>query len=364
MSYASDTDEEIYGMGLQYTVWDFKGRSVPLISAEGGVGRGLQPISRIINADGKGGAGTDVTSYAPSATYITNKHRAFVFNPNEIGIADFTQPDAAQMLYWHASTITGRLIYAPEPMQLAQLVSKTLGPMEALPEWVLKGAVVGMVGGQDFINQKYALLKQHEVPLAGIWMQDWVGQYNFPEGTRLLWNWQLNRDWYYEWDSMIASWAKDDVRPFIYINPYIADLSSFVTNLRENYFEIGQQNGYFVKNQAGGTYLTNSLSIQFATVDLTNPAAREWIKSIIKNNMINEAKAGGWMHDFGEYLPFDVVLFDGSDPVEYHNRYPDEWAKVCKEAMQEIDGGNEIVFFMRAGSSRSAKYTRLFWMGD
>lgn len=41
MSYASDTDEEIYGMGLQYTVWDFKGRSVPLISAEGGVGRGL-----------------------------------------------------------------------------------------------------------------------------------------------------------------------------------------------------------------------------------------------------------------------------------------------------------------------------------
>jgi alpha-glucosidase (family GH31 glycosyl hydrolase) len=60
---------------------------------------------------------------------------------------------------------------------------------------------------------------------------------------------------------MVASWAKDDVRPFIYINPYIADLSSFVTNLRENYFEIGQQNGYFVKNQAGGTYLTNSLSI-------------------------------------------------------------------------------------------------------
>jgi hypothetical protein len=25
--------------------------------------------------------------------------------------------------------------------------------------------------------------------------------------------------------------------------------------------------------------------------------------------------AGGWMHDFGEYLPFDAVMFDGSDPV-------------------------------------------------
>lgn len=154
------------------------------------------------------------------------------------------------------------------------------------------------------------------------------------------------------------------MRPFIYINPYIADLSAFVTTLRDNLFEIGQQNGYFVKNKDGETYLINSLSIQFATVDLTNPAAREWIKSVIKDNLVEEAKAGGWMHDFGEYLPFDVVLFDGSDPMEYHNRYPDDWAKVCKEALSEVQGGNEIVYFMRAGSSRSAKYTSLFWMGD
>ena len=32
------------------------------------------------------------------------------------------------------------------------------------------------------------------------------------------------------------------------------------------------------------------------------------------------------MHDFGEYLPFDAVLYDGSDPIEYHNRYPQDWA--------------------------------------
>jgi sulfoquinovosidase len=108
-----------------------------LISAEGGVGRGLEPLSTLVNADGKGSAGTDVTSYAPSATFITNKQRAFVFNPNYIGIADFSESEYAQLLYWHASTITGRLIFAPEPIQLAQHVSKTLGTMEALPEWAL-----------------------------------------------------------------------------------------------------------------------------------------------------------------------------------------------------------------------------------
>jgi hypothetical protein len=31
--------------------------------------------------------------------------------------------------------------------------------MKALPDWVMQGGIVGIVGGQDFINQKYALLK-------------------------------------------------------------------------------------------------------------------------------------------------------------------------------------------------------------
>lgn len=40
VSYASAIDEEIYGLGLQYTEWNFKGKSVPIISSEQGVGRG------------------------------------------------------------------------------------------------------------------------------------------------------------------------------------------------------------------------------------------------------------------------------------------------------------------------------------
>ena len=76
---------------------------------------------------------------------------------------------------------------------------------------------------------------------------------------------------------MVSSWALDGVRPFIYINPYIADLSNFVTDLRQNLYAIGEQNGYFVKNKDGQTYLIKSVSIEFATVDFTNPAARDWI---------------------------------------------------------------------------------------
>ena len=47
-------------------------------------------------------------------------------------------------------------------------------------------------------------------------------------------------------------------------------------------------------------------------VDLTNPKAYKWMKDVIKKNMIEEAGAWGWMHDFGEYTPFDAY------PVGYN----------------------------------------------
>ena len=49
VNFESNQDEEIYGMGLQYTVWNFKGLKVPVISSEGGVGRGLEPLTEVLN---------------------------------------------------------------------------------------------------------------------------------------------------------------------------------------------------------------------------------------------------------------------------------------------------------------------------
>jgi alpha-glucosidase len=64
-------------------------------------------------------------------------------------------------------------------------------------------------------------------------------------------------------------------------------------------------------------------------IDFTNPKAREWAKNIIKENMLKEAQAVGWMADFAEYTPMKVKYFDfDGDSYTYHNRYPFEWAKL------------------------------------
>jgi alpha-glucosidase len=75
------------------------------------------------------------------------------------------------------------------------------------------------------------------------------------------------------------------------------------------------------------------------------------MKNIIKDNLISEAGAYGWMLDFGEYTPFDVVLYSKEDPVKYHNRFPLEWAKLNREVQEEVENGDQLVAFMRAGST-------------
>lgn len=117
---------------------------------------------------------------------------------------------------------------------------------------------------------------------------------------------------------MVDEWAEDGVRPFIYINPYIANLTG-TEGIRQDQFAEGDSNGYFVKNSTNQTYLIDSISIKFGMIDFTNPGAWNWTKSIIKDNLVAEGRGAGWMHDFGEYMPLDGVLYDGSDPKVAHN---------------------------------------------
>ena len=87
------------------------------------------------------------------------------------------------------------------------------------------------------------------------------------------------------------------------------------------------------------------------------------MKGIIKAQVIG-AGAKGWMADFGEALPYDAVLSSGAAASSYHNQYPEAWARLNREAIQEAGLADEAVFFSRSAYTRSPGYSTLFWEGD
>ncbi len=81
---------------------------------------------------------------------------------------------------------------------------------------------------------------------------------------------------------------------------------------------------------------------------------------MIKKNMI-DLGLGGWMADFGEYLPIDGVFHDGTPAMLMHNLYPVLWAKLNREAVEESGKLGEIMFFMRAGAAGNGFIELSLW---
>lgn len=164
---------------------------------------------------------------------------------------------------------------------------------------------------------------------------------------------------------MVNSWANDDIRVLTYINPFFSDPANYTSSYRRNFYREGIERGYFVKKVDGSPYTLYSLSIEFTMLDPTNPEAMEWMKNdVIRSMSLDEAQSSGWMADFGEYLPFDAVLHSGESAASYHNRYPEDWARITRDAITEAGREEDVVFFMRSAWTRAPKYVPVYWLGD
>lgn len=92
-------------------------------------------------------------------------------------------------------------------------------------------------------------------------------------------------------------------------------------------------------------------------------ADEDGIGDVIKEHMIGIG-LDGWMADFGEYLPADAALYDGTPAELFHNRYPAEWARANHEAVEEAGASDRIMYFMRAGYTGSSRFASALWAGD
>ncbi|MCB1172914.1 MAG: alpha-glucosidase [Leptospiraceae bacterium] len=359
ISFQSPADEAIFGFGEQFSYFNMKGRDLPIFVMEQGIGRGDQPITA--GADLMADSGGDWhTSYAGVPHFMTNALRSLWLENTEYSRFNMTKNDRIIITVF-AGHVRGRMATAASPLDLIENYTRYSGRMRALPDWIHRGAVIGLQGGTAKVRDVYTRLKNAKVPISALWLQDWEGQRKTSFGKQLWWNWELDKDHYPGWRQLLGDLQQDGVSVLTYMNPFLADVSA-KANARRNLFQEAKEKGYLIRNAEGSEYMILNTSFSAGLLDLTNPDARRWARQIIRENLIGSG-ARGWMADFGEALPYDARLHQ-NHPRHYHNQYPVEWARINREAIQEAGRGDDIVFFSRSGFTRSPGYSTLFWLGD
>ena len=139
----------------------------------------------------------------------------------------------------------------------------------------------------------------------------------------------------------------------VWINSYIGQQSKL--------FDIGKENGYFIKNPDGSVFQSDLWQPGMAIVDFTNPEACDWYKGLLKTLFdmgVNNIKT-----DFGERIPTKCTYYNGMDPVKMHNYYTYLYNKVIFEALEEYYGKDKACLFARSATVGGQKFP-VHWGGD
>lgn len=353
LSLSLDPSAAVYGCGEQYSYLNLKGRRVPLWTQEQGIGRGKGLITLFADIHSDAGGGP-FSTYFPMTSFVTGDGLWVVVETTGYAVFNFKKKDHCLLEFWQVpeKIIIGRENTLSEALK-AQ--SSYLGRQPMLPEWTYDGMWLGVQGGTDIVEAKLKKALDAGVVVSSLWAQDWEGKRITSFGKQLMWNWRYDPSLYPDLPGYIASLKKRGVGFLGYINPFLA--------VEGDLYKDASVKGFCIQRPEGGDYLVEVTTFPAAILDLTNPEAVEWIKGVIKENMIGIGLSG-WMADFGEYLPADAVLYSGESAELVHNRYPVDWARVNYEALEEAGKLGELVYFMRAGFTGSVKWSTAYWAGD
>lgn len=349
--------ESVYGCGEQFTEFNLRGKSVNIwvaehINALQTAKKLLKQVIGIKNSTKKQAFGNYETYYA-EPTFISSEK--YYFHSASTARCEFDFTDEKYHILKTDDISPFYIGFGADFEELEENLTDLLGRQPMLPEWVFDGAILGIQGGSEIMTSKVNKCLKANTDVCGVWIQDWEGRRVTAVGKQLQWNWQWDKELYPELDKKIVELNSKGIKVLGYVNPFLA--------VEKPLYKEAHEKGYCVKNTNGEDYYVTITTFPAAMIDLTNSDAYNWIKNIIKKNLINFGFSG-WMADFGEYLPTDCVLASGENPEAIHNTWPALWAKVNREAVEEAGKLGEIMFFTRAGFTDTKKYSTMMWNGD
>ena len=351
----AEPGEAVWGGGEQMSYLALNGRTFPMWTSEPGVGRDKSTeLTRAMDEAGMAGGDYWNTNY-PQPTLLTSRWLAVHLDEACYSVIDCTDPATHCFEVWRAEA-GFELFAADGPVALVSALSDRFGRQPRLPDWAMGGAIVGLKQGDRSFDRLDAFIDAGTA-VSGLWCEDWAGVRETGFGRRLFWDWQASEARYPGLKQRIAGLAARGIRFLAYANPYLAiDGALYAEALAGGHFCLRQD--------SDEVYLVDFGEFDCGVIDFTREETRTWFAERVLGREMLDIGISGWMADFGEYLPTDVRLADGSDPMEAHNRWPVLWAEVNARALASRGQTGEALFFMRAGFSGVQAHCPLLWAGD
>lgn len=350
--------EHVWGCGEQMSYFDLRGRHFPLWTSEPGVGRDKSTeITFKSDVTGKSGGDYYHTNY-PQPTFISSRKYAAHIETTAYADFDFRHEHFHELQVWEIPAAL-EIRSGKTFLDLVSKLSERFGRQPKLPEWVYKGAILGLKGGETNTFSRLDNALNHGIQVSAVWSEDWCGLRQTSFGSRLFWDWswQDHQARYPQLPQKIRELEERGIAFMAYATPHLCSDGAL--------FPIAEAKGYLALDDSGKTALVDFGEFHCGIIDLTLPEAAQWYgDTVIRKNML-ELGIKGWMADFGEYLPTDNVhLANGVDAKLMHNAWPVLWAKCNADAVEAAGLTGEALYFMRAGYTGTQRYCPLLWAGD
>jgi sulfoquinovosidase len=355
LRFHAEPGEAVWGGGEQMSYLMLNRRRFPMWTSEPGVGRDkTTELTRQMDAIGMAGGDYWHTNY-PQPTFLTSRWLAVHCDASCYSVLDFTDPAAHTIEVW-SGAVRFELFAEDGPAALVGALSGRFGRQPPLPDWAIGGAIVGLKDGLRSFDRMEAFIAAG-AEVSGLWCEDWAGVRETSFGRRLFWDWRASEARYPGLGERIAALKGRGIRFLAYANPYLAVDGSL--------YEAAREAGHFCLSQDSDTvHLVDFGEFECGVLDFTREETRAWFAEDVLGRELLDIGIDGWMADFGEYLPTDLRLADGSDPMAMHNRWPVLWAEVNARALASRGRTGDALFFMRAGFSGVQAHCPLLWAGD
>lgn len=345
--------EHLVGLGGQSFDVDHQGEVVPLWVQEDGIGKFADPDDNYMGVWFL--TGRKHSTHTPMPMLLSSAGYGVIVDTNARAVFDLggTKPGACRFEAWEPhldvhvfvggtrEALTGMLGWVGKPAPAPALV---------FAPWI------DALFGSANVRRVAQKLRDNGIASSVIWTEDWRGGMFGTTGYALQEDWRVDRDLYPDFEQVATDLHAQDFAWHTYNNTFLDDTADVHAE--------AVASGYAIKDASGNPYSFTGVKFNQSTMlDLTNPAAVAWAKSV----MLDAVTLGsdGWMADFAEWLPTDAQLASGEDAKLVHNRYTVDWARMNREMFATPPANRPPpIYFMRSAWLHSQPEVMVMWAGD